>query len=219
MSSQERRGCIAQGESVRPNGVRERFCVPQRRSRGSAALNIHGAGSSRASSGRPGSPIRGCTGSCAGDSTPDRPLVGSPSATSSLLGKRVTAIRALTSHSALTSRPTTPRSTRSASAPSPALRSPRPRRPRRGAAVQSGQCFRPPTGVLTPPSTTSATSAWEPRWRDRRVVARRHDLPPQGGRGGRHDGRPRLCRVTGIDDRRETPPVWVLVHRSPELGG
>ena len=47
--------------------------------------------------------------------------------------------------------------------PSPALRSLRRRRPRGGAAVQSGRCFRPPTGALTPASTASATNAWAPR--------------------------------------------------------
>jgi len=72
-------------------------------------------------------------------------------------------LRAFTSHSATTSRPITPRSTRSPSAPSPVLRSPRPRRPRRGAAARPGRCFRPPTGVLTPASTASATSAWARR--------------------------------------------------------
>jgi pimeloyl-ACP methyl ester carboxylesterase len=72
-------------------------------------------------------------------------------------------LRAFTSHSAPTSRPMTPRSTRAPSAPSPVLRSPRPRRPRRGAAVRSGRCFRPPTGVLTPASTASATTVWARR--------------------------------------------------------
>jgi pimeloyl-ACP methyl ester carboxylesterase len=57
----------------------------------------------------------------------------------------------------------TPRSTRSPSAPSPVLRSPRPRRPRRGAAVRPGRCLEPPTGVLTPASTASATSVWARR--------------------------------------------------------
>jgi pimeloyl-ACP methyl ester carboxylesterase len=71
--------------------------------------------------------------------------------------------RGSTSHSAPTSRPPTRPSTRSASAPSPALRSPRRHRPRRGAAVRSGRCFRPPTGVLTPAFTTSAMSVWAPR--------------------------------------------------------
>jgi pimeloyl-ACP methyl ester carboxylesterase len=72
-------------------------------------------------------------------------------------------LRAFTSHSAPTSRPMTPRSTRSLSAPSPVLRSPRPRRPRRGAAVRPGRCLGAPTGVLTPASTASATSVWA-RW-------------------------------------------------------
>jgi pimeloyl-ACP methyl ester carboxylesterase len=34
--------------------------------------------------------------------------------------------------------------------------------------------------------------------RDRRGFARRHDLPPQGGRGGRHDRRPHLRRAVGL---------------------
>jgi len=44
------------------------------------------------------------------------------------------------------------------SAPSPVSRSPRPRRPRRGAAARPGRCLGPPTGVLTPASTGSASS-------------------------------------------------------------
>ena len=47
--------------------------------------------------------------------------------------------------------------------PSPVLRSPRPRRPRRGAAARPGRCLEPPTGVLTPASTASATSVWARR--------------------------------------------------------
>jgi len=38
------------------------------------------------------------------------------------------------------------------------LRSPRPRRPRRGAVILPGRCLGPPTGVLTPASTGSASS-------------------------------------------------------------
>jgi pimeloyl-ACP methyl ester carboxylesterase len=37
------------------------------------------------------------------------------------------------------------------------------RRRRRGVAVRCGRCCRPPTGVLTPASTASATSVWAPR--------------------------------------------------------
>ena len=44
--------------------------------------------------------------------------------------------------------------------PPPVLRSQRPHRPRRGAAVRSGPCFRPPTAASTPASTASATTVW-----------------------------------------------------------
>jgi pimeloyl-ACP methyl ester carboxylesterase len=58
--------------------------------------------------------------------------------------------------------------------PSPVLRSPKPRRPRRGAAARSGRCLGPPTGVLTPASTGSASSVWarrRPRSRGLRTLS------------------------------------------------
>ncbi len=102
------------------------------------------------------------------DLSPSSPRRGSsPTSWSTSCLKAATSsrsrLRAFTSHSAPTSRPMTPRSTRSPSAPSPVLRSPRPRRPRRGAAVRPGRCLGPPTGVLTPASTASATSVWARR--------------------------------------------------------
>ena len=49
----------------------------------------------------------------------------------------------------------------------------------------------------TPASTTSATSGWARRSPRSKAPRTSDDLPPQGGRGGRHDRGPRLCRVAG----------------------
>ena len=90
-------------------------------------------------------------------------------------------LRAFTSHSAPTSRPMTPRPTRSPSALSPVSRSPRPRRPRRGAAVRPGRRSGLPTGVSTPASTASAPSAWARR-RPRSTGVRTLSLSPTPGK-------------------------------------
>ena len=67
-------------------------------------------------------------------------------------------------------------------APTPAWRS----RPVWAVLRTADRCYRP----RRPPLQLRAHGSDGDR--DRRGLARRHDLPPQGGRGGRHDRRPRL---------------------------